>query len=95
MVPRYWPCSFVTVRRFVRRAVSLLRAGCGKAGGPTAARIVTARRETGVQSHGPPQTVTVARMRSGGGYGRDHFTVDWDQQHVTCPNGATSTQWAL
>ncbi|MEV5544297.1 transposase [Saccharopolyspora shandongensis] len=22
------------------------------------------------------------------------FTVDWDAQHVTCPSGKTSTQWA-
>ena len=25
--------------------------------------------------------------------GQDAFTIDWDNQHVTCPNGITSTQW--
>ncbi|MEU4781932.1 transposase, partial [Micromonospora sp. NPDC023633] len=29
----------------------------------------------------------------GGRHGQDAFTIDWEQQHVTCPNGVTSTQW--
>ncbi|MGW0963122.1 IS1182 family transposase [Streptomyces gelaticus] len=61
----------------------------------TSTQIVKARREHGVELHGPLQAVTVAQTKNGGGYGQDAFTIDWDQQHVTCPNGATSTQWAL
>ncbi|MFI5635740.1 IS1182 family transposase [Streptomyces sp. NPDC051664] len=64
-------------------------------GYPTAAQIVTARREHGIELHGPLQSVTVAQAKNGGGYGQDAFTIDWDQQHVTCPNGATSTLWSL
>ncbi|MFE2739065.1 IS1182 family transposase, partial [Streptomyces sp. NPDC059349] len=65
------------------------------AGYPTAAALVTARREHGIALHGPLQTVTAAQTKDGGGYGQDAFTINWDQQKVTCPNGATSTQWAL
>ncbi|MFE1715946.1 IS1182 family transposase, partial [Streptomyces sp. NPDC058728] len=61
----------------------------------SAAQIVAARREHGIELHGPLQTVTVAQEKKGGGYGQDAFAIDWDQQHATCPNGATSTQWAL
>ncbi|MGW3177618.1 IS1182 family transposase [Streptomyces sp. NPDC001153] len=61
----------------------------------TAAQIAAARREHGIELHGPLQAVTVAQTKNGGGYGQDAFTIDWDRQHVTCPNGATSTQWAL
>ena len=61
----------------------------------TAAQIAAARREHGIELHGPLQAVTVAQAKNGSGYDQDAFTIDWDQQHVTCPNGATSTQWAL
>jgi hypothetical protein len=61
----------------------------------TASQIAAARREHGIELHGPLQAVTVAQAKNGSGYDQDAFTIDWDQQHVTCPNGATSTQWAL
>ncbi|MEU3009167.1 IS1182 family transposase [Streptomyces sp. NPDC007020] len=61
----------------------------------TAAQIAAARREHGVELHGPLQAVTVAQAKNGSGYDQDAFTIDWGQQQVTCPNGATSTQWAL
>lgn len=65
------------------------------AGYPTAAQIAAAQSEHGIELHGPLQAVTVAQAKSGSGYGQDAFTIDWDQQQVTCPNGVTSTQWAL
>lgn len=65
------------------------------AGYPSAAALTTARREYGIELHGPLQAVTVAQSKNGSGYGQDAFSIDWDQQQVTCPNGATSTQWAL
>ncbi|MFE4833033.1 transposase, partial [Streptomyces sp. NPDC056672] len=65
------------------------------AGYPSAAAMTAARREHGISLHGPLQAVTVTRTESGSRYGQDAFTIDWDQQQVTCPNGATSTQWAL
>ncbi|MGW0553546.1 IS1182 family transposase [Streptomyces sp. NPDC002926] len=64
------------------------------AGYPTAAQIVTARREHGVALHGPLQEVTVAQAKSGG-YGQDAFAIDWERQQVTCPKGRTSTRWAM
>jgi hypothetical protein len=57
--------------------------------------LAAARSDHDVALHGPLQRVTVAQARGEGTYGQDAFTVDWDNQHVTCPNGITSTQWAL
>ncbi|THA56020.1 IS1182 family transposase [Streptomyces sp. A0958] len=65
------------------------------AGYPNAAALTTARREHGIELHGPLQAVTVVQSKNGSGYGQDAFSIDWNQQQVTCPNGATSTQWAL
>lgn len=35
----------------------------------------------------------VPHARGEAAYGQDAFTVDWDNQHVTCSNGITSRQW--
>ncbi|MCG6493286.1 IS1182 family transposase [Kitasatospora sp. A2-31] len=61
------------------------------AGYPTAAQIVAARTDHGVDLQGPIADNTAAS--AGGPYGQDAFTIDWEREHVTCPNGATSTQW--
>lgn len=61
------------------------------AGYPTAAALVAARREHGIALHGPMAANTTAQ--TGGAYGQDAFTIDWDHQQVTCPEGVTSTQW--
>ncbi|MDT9701886.1 IS1182 family transposase [Streptomyces sp. P17] len=61
------------------------------AGYPTAAQVVAARAEHGVSLHGPMADNTAAS--AGGPYGQDAFTIDWDHEQVTCPNGVTSTQW--
>lgn len=58
---------------------------------PTAGRVVTARREHGILLHGPMATSTAAS--ADGPFGQDAFTTDRDRERVTCPNGATSTQW--
>ncbi|MGE6733774.1 transposase, partial [Streptomyces sp. NPDC059900] len=61
------------------------------AGYPTAAQIVAARRDHGVELLGPMKASTAAQ--SGGPFSQDAFTIDWDTRQVTCPNGLTSTQW--
>ncbi len=61
------------------------------AGYPTAAQVVAARTEHGVDLQGPMVGNTTAQ--SGGPFGQDAFTVDWEHERVTCPNGVTSTQW--
>ncbi|MEU9182953.1 IS1182 family transposase [Streptomyces sp. NPDC048550] len=61
------------------------------AGYPTASQIVAARRDHGVELLGPMAASTAAQ--SGGPFSQDAFTIDWNTQQVTCPNGITSTQW--
>ncbi len=62
------------------------------AGYPTAGQVVTARRDHGVVLHGPMAASTDAS--ADGPFGQDAFTIDWDREQVTCPNGVVSTQWA-
>ncbi|MFF7315130.1 IS1182 family transposase, partial [Streptomyces sp. NPDC008137] len=62
------------------------------AGYPTAGQVVTARREHGISLHGPMAANTAAS--ADGPFGQDSFTIDWDREQVTCPNGVVSTQWA-
>ncbi|MBT2399195.1 IS1182 family transposase [Streptomyces sp. ISL-100] len=61
------------------------------AGYPTAAQVVAARTEHGIDLQGPMAANTAVSAR--GPYGQDAFRIDWDNQRVTCPNGVTSTQW--
>ncbi|MEV8062489.1 IS1182 family transposase [Streptomyces antimycoticus] len=55
--------------------------------------MAAARRDHRVALHGPLKSVTVPHARGEAAFGQDAFTIDWDNQHVTCPNGVTSTQW--
>jgi transposase len=63
------------------------------AGYTNSSALAAARIDHEVDLHGPLPPVTVAQVRGEGTYGQDAFTIDWDNQHVTCPNGITSTQW--
>ncbi|MFE2508408.1 IS1182 family transposase [Streptomyces naganishii] len=63
------------------------------AGYANSSALAAAGIDHGVALHGPLRPVTVAQARGEGTYGQDAFTIDWDNQHVTCPNGITSTQW--
>ncbi|GAQ77532.1 IS1182 family transposase [Streptomyces turgidiscabies] len=64
------------------------------AGYPTAADIVSARTLHGVALQGPVQANTSTQSGSAGGYDQESFTIDWDNQQVTCPGGSTSTNWS-
>ncbi|WP_037650501.1 transposase, partial [Streptomyces flavidovirens] len=61
------------------------------AGYPTASQVLAAHTEYGVALQGPMPANTSGQ--SDGPYGLDAFTIDWDQQQVTCPGGVTTTQW--
>ncbi|AIA02444.1 transposase IS4 family protein [Streptomyces noursei] len=61
------------------------------AGYPSASQVVAGRRDHGVELLGPMAASTAAQ--AGGPFSQDAFTIDWDRQQVTCPNGVASTQW--
>lgn len=63
------------------------------AGYTNSSALAAARIDHQVDLHGPLPPVTVAQARGEGTYGQNAFTIDWENQHVTCPNGITSTQW--
>ncbi|MFE3887978.1 IS1182 family transposase [Streptomyces lydicus] len=64
------------------------------AGYPTAAALVSARREHGIALHGPIQDNNSAQSSTDSGFGQDAFTIDWDNNHASCPGGKTSTTWS-
>ncbi|MEU8894212.1 transposase, partial [Streptomyces sp. NPDC048442] len=64
------------------------------AGYANAPALAAAQRDHGVDLHGPLKSVTTAQSRGDAAFGQEAFTIDWDNQRVTCPNGTTSTQWA-
>ncbi|GGV46096.1 hypothetical protein GCM10010245_72270 [Streptomyces spectabilis] len=62
----------------------------GYANGPA---LTAARRDHGVELHGPLKAVTNAQSQGEAVFGQEAFVIDWDNQHVTCPAGHTSTVW--
>ncbi|MEU1520556.1 transposase, partial [Streptomyces sp. NPDC005811] len=63
------------------------------AGYVDAAHLAGARRKYGIELLGPVSTNTGWQARANNGYSIDHFTIDWDNGQVTCPNSKTSRQW--
>jgi transposase len=55
--------------------------------------LVQARREYGVTLTGPVAGVVSHQMAASNGFTGDDFTIDWDNQQVTCPGGKTTTRW--
>ncbi|GAA3502188.1 hypothetical protein GCM10019016_092960 [Streptomyces prasinosporus] len=64
------------------------------AGYATAREVVTARQNHEVNLVGPILASTSWQTKEGGGFSQADFTIDWKNQQVTCPNGATSSRWA-
>jgi transposase len=60
----------------------------------SAARVVSALTTWGIALIGPLLAGTSAQARAGAGYARADFTVDYDTQTVTCPQGRTSASWS-
>jgi transposase len=59
----------------------------------SAAVVVAALAGRGIALVGPLLADTSAQARAGHGYARADFTVDYDSQAVTCPQGKTSSSW--
>ena len=55
--------------------------------------LVTSRDQHGIALLGPPRPNTSWHTRLEGAYTLDQFTVDWEQQHVLCPQGKVSRSW--
>jgi transposase len=61
--------------------------------GYTSGDLLVAARRRGLTLLGPLLADNSAQARSGG-YTRDAFTIDWDNQQVTCPQGKVSRTWS-
>jgi len=60
----------------------------------SAALVVSALTTWGIALIGPLLAGTSAQARAEAGYARADFTVDYDAQTVTCPQGKTSASWS-
>jgi len=59
----------------------------------SAALVVSESARHGIALIGPLLADTSARARAGHGYARADFTIDYDTQTVTCPQGSTAASW--
>jgi transposase len=59
----------------------------------SAALVVAEAARHGVALIGPLLADTSAQARAAGGYARADFTVDYDTETVTCPQGKRSSSW--
>jgi transposase len=58
-----------------------------------AARLVESQDFDGVDLLGPTRQDYHWQTREGAGFDAQHFQIDGDQQHATCPAGKVSTGW--
>ena len=63
------------------------------AGYVDAEALVSARQAFGVAICSPVRTKVSWQAKAADGFALAQFTIDWDQQQVTCPGGHTSNQW--
>ena len=63
------------------------------AGYPSTASLLALRTEHQVALIGPMRGDSSRHAREGSPYARDKFTIDFDQQQVTCPQGHHSATW--
>jgi hypothetical protein len=59
----------------------------------SAALVVCEAARHGIALIGPLLAGTSAQARAGNGYARADFTIDYDTQTVTCPQGKTAAAW--
>jgi len=59
----------------------------------SAALVVTALARHGIALIGPLLADSSAQARAGVGYARADFSIDYDTQSVTCPQGRQATAW--
>jgi transposase len=62
-------------------------------GYPSAKSIADSATDFGVDLITPARVDTSPQARAGTGYDRTAFTIDFDNQHATCPQGQTSSHW--
>jgi transposase len=62
-------------------------------GYPSADLLVSSLSDYGIRLVTPMLADTSLQARAGQGFDRSGFTVDWNTQTVTCPQGKTSTWW--
>ena len=60
--------------------------------GYTSADELAAAQHRGITLLGPLRADSSPQARAGG-YTAEDFTIDWDHQHATCPQGRTSISW--
>jgi transposase len=58
-----------------------------------AALLVESQTDYGVDLLGPTRLDYHWQARAGAGFDAQHFQIDWDRQHATCPAGKTSISW--
>ncbi len=49
--------------------------------------------EHGISLIGPPRPDVSWQSQVEGAYSTEHFTIDWDQQQMHCPQGKASASW--
>jgi transposase len=64
------------------------------AGYTSAQLLIGAQRDFGITLLGPLRIDNSQQARTGGGFDRTAFTIDWDNQRVTCPQGVTNAIWS-
>lgn len=63
--------------------------------GYTEARVlVSAQRDYGIEIVGPVQGTAAWQAKDGDGFTQESFTIDWQTQEVSCPNGKRSRGWS-
>jgi transposase len=57
--------------------------------------LVSSRRAHGISLEGPVRGASSWQARAGHGYEQRHFTIDWERERVTCPQGKASVTWRV
>src|SRR3954471_14814979 len=60
-----------------------------------AALLVDIRRDHDVSLEGPVRSVSSWQSRAGQGYDLSRFSIDWERERVTCPQGKVSVSWRV
>ena len=55
--------------------------------------LVESQRDSQIDLVGPTRRNHQWQAREPKGFDPDHFLIDWEQQHATCPEGHTSSSW--
>ena len=55
--------------------------------------LVSSRRDHGISLEGPVRAMPRRRTEAERAYEQEHFSIDWERERVTCPQGKTSVTW--